>query len=411
MSTALVLGGGIVGAAVALALQRAGHATTLLERGEPGMGASFGNAGHIGTASVIPQAVPGIWRNVPRWLLDPTSPLAVRPATLARQLPWFLRFLANSRRPAMERNAAALAALLREVPDAWADTAAEAGAEALFDRGSGLLHVFEGAAALERARWAYDLREALGVRVQQLDAGATRALEPCLVGGVAAGVLLPDVWTVRDPLALTRAVVARFRAIGGEVRIGAATALRQERGRVRAVETGAGMLEPDLLVLCAGAWSAPFARRLGARVPLAAERGYHVAARGGNAPVRQPLMLAERRIVVSPVADGVRLTTMAEFAGPDDPPDHDRAAAAFARAEAVIPGVTEGIAARWMGPRPSTPDGLPVIGRAPRAENAILAYGHGHLGLTLATVTGRLVLDLLAGRSPPAFLAPERLAA
>jgi D-amino-acid dehydrogenase len=407
---AAVIGGGIVGAAVAHALQAAGHAATLIERGEPGMAASFGNAGHIGIASVLPQAVPGIWRNVPRWLRDPASPLAVRPAALVRHLPWFLRFLANSPRARMERNAAHLAHLLAEVPGAWRALAADCAAEHLFEHERGLLHVFESRAALDRARWAYDLRAAHGVRVVDLDAAATRAREPCLSPHVEAGIWLPDVATVRDPLALTQAVVARFVALGGTLLRATVGTLRREGGRLRAIATSAGDVEADIFVLTAGAWSAPFARALGSCVNLAAERGYHVMARGGNAPVHQPLMLAERRVVVSPMAQGLRLTTLAEFDDPDAAPDHDRAARAFAGAEGAIPGVTGGIETRWMGPRPSTPDGLPVIGRAPRAENAVLAYGHGHLGLTMAALTGRMVLRCLEGTALPEFVSPRRAA-
>jgi D-amino-acid dehydrogenase len=410
LTSALVLGGGIVGSCIALELQRAGHATTLVERGEPGMGASFGNAGHIGTASVLPQAVPGIWRNVPKWLRDPGSPFAVSAPELLRHLPWFLRFILNSPRPRMERNAEGIATLLRVAPEAWSALSTECGADELFDRDSGLLHVFEDDAALEGVRWTYELRERLGVPVRELDGDATRVREPTLAPHVAAGMLLPAVWAVRDPLALTQAVLARFAALGGTVHRAEATTLHLERGRVRAVESTDGRLDADLFVIAAGAWSGRYGRQLGARVPLAAERGYHVTARGGNAPVRQPLMLAERRIVVSPMRDGLRLTTLAEFALPDAAPDHDRAAAAFARAEGAIPGVTGGIATRWMGPRPSTPDGLPLVGRAPRAENAILAYGHGHLGLTLAALTGRLVAGAAAGQAPPEILAPERAA-
>ena len=406
----VVIGGGIVGAAVAHRLQAAGHSTTLIERGPPGMGASFGNAGHIGTASLVPQSVPGIWRSVPRWLRDPASPLAVRPAAMLRHLPWFLRFLANSSRSRMERNAAHLAALLAEVPESWHALAADCAAEHLFDRDSGLLHVFESRAALDRGRWAYDLRIAHGVRVVELDGAATRAREPCLAPHVEAGLWLPDVATVRDPLALTEAVVARFVALGGTLLPATVGALRREGPRLRAVATSAGDVDAELFVLAAGAWSAPFARALGARVPLAAERGYHVMARGGNAPVRQPLMLAERRVVVSPMARGLRLTTLAEFDHPDAPADHDRAARAFAGAEGAIPGVTGGIEARWMGPRPSTPDGLPVIGRAPRAENVILAHGHGHLGLTMAALTGWMVQRCLDGAALPDFVSPGRAA-
>lgn len=407
---AAVIGGGIVGAAVAHALQAAGHTTTLIERGQPGMGASFGNAGHIGTASLVPQAVPGIWRNVPRWLRDPASPLAVKPAAMLRHLPWFLRFLANSPRERMERNAMHLAALLAEVPEAWRTLAADCGADYLFDRESGLLHVFESRAALDGARWAYDLRAAHGVRVVPLDGAATRAREPCLAPHVEAGMWLPDVAVVRDPLALTEAVVARFVALGGTLLTAAVQGLRREATRLRAVATSAGDVEADVFVLAAGAWSTPFARALGIHVPLAAERGYHVMARGGNAPVRQPLMLAERRVVVSPMAQGLRLTTLAEFDHPDAPADHDRAARAFARAEGAIPGVTGNIETRWMGPRPSTPDGLPVIGRAPRAENVILTYGHGHLGLTMAALTGRMVQRCLDGAALPDFVSPARAA-
>lgn len=407
---AAVIGGGIVGAAVAHALQAAGHATTLIERGQPGMAASFGNAGHIGTASLVPQAVPGIWRNVPRWLRDPASPLAVRPAAMLRHLPWFLRFLANSRQARMERHAAHLAVLLAEVPEAWRALAADCAADHLFERERGLLHVFESRAALDRARWAYDLRAAHGVRVVELDSAATRAREPCLAPHVEAGIWLPDVATVRDPLALTEAVVARFVGLGGTLLSAAVSDLHRDGPRLRAIATSMGDVDADLFVLAAGAWSAPFARTLGTRVPVAAERGYHVMSRGGNAPVRQPLMLAERRVVVSPMVGGLRLTTLAEFDHPDAPPDHARAARAFAGAEGAIPGVTGGIDARWMGPRPSTPDGLPVIGRAPRAENVILAHGHGHLGLTMAALTARMVLRCLDGTALPDFVSPARAA-
>lgn len=407
---AAVIGGGIVGAAVAHALQSAGHQTTLIERSAPGMGASFGNAGHIGTASLVPQAVPGIWRNVPRWLRDPASPLAVRPSAFLRHLPWFLRFLANSPRGRMERNAAALAALLGEVPQTWAALARDAGADGLFDRGAGLLHVFESRAALDAARWAYELRAAHGVRVVELDAAATRDREPTLAPHVAAGMWLPDVATVRDPLALTQAVMARFRALGGTLLEAEVRDLKHRGDAVASAETAEGDVEADVFVLAAGAWSARFARTFGARVPLAAERGYHIMARGGNARVRQPLMLAERRVVVSPMAHGLRLTALAEFDTPDAAPDHDRAARAFAGAESAIPGVTGGIESRWMGSRPSTPDGLPVIGRAPRADNAILAYGHGHLGLTFAALTGRMVLRCLEGDPLPDAVSPRRTA-
>ena len=402
----LVLGAGIVGVASALALQRDGFAVTLLDRGRPGEACSLGNAGHLGTASVLPQAAPGIARTVPRLLRDPQGPLAVHWRYVARNLPWFVSFLRAGERGTAERTAATIAVLLAEVGRAYAPLLRDAGADDLVTP-SGLLHVFSTEAALRGGRWGYDLRRRLGIAVRDLDAEETRALEPCLAGPIAGGVLLPDVATVRDPLELTRRLVSLFEQRGGTVMQAPAQRLLVEDGQARGVLTASGdLVRADLVLLSAGAWSQRFASRLGVRVPVVAERGYHVMVQGSNAPVRQPLLLAERRVAVTPMRTGLRLTAMAEFADPDAAPDHDRAWRTIAGAEDMLPGATARVATRWVGSRPSTPDGRPIIGRAPGVGNVLLAYGHGHLGMTLAAVTGELVSDLAAGRPPRLDLAP-----
>jgi glycine/D-amino acid oxidase-like deaminating enzyme len=411
---ALVLGAGVVGAAAALALRRDGWRVTLLDRGAPGEAASLGNAGNIGIGSVVPQATPAQVRAIPKLLREADGPLVARWPFVLRELPWFARFVANGRRSRMEANARALAALMERVPESWAALAAEAGAAELFAR-AGLLHVWRGEAAMRDAAWAYDLRRRLGVRVEDIDAGAARAREPALQGEVAGGRFLPDVPTVTDPLELTRRLVARFVALGGAMERAEAIEVVREGDRVRGIRTAGGdLLDAELMVLAAGAWSARLARPHGARVPVIAERGYHVMVSGANARVSQPLLLVEARVMASPMRGGLRLTTMAEFADPDAPPDHDRAARVLGAASASLPGVMGRVESRWMGPRPSTPDSLPVIGRAPRAANLLLAYGHGHLGLTWAGVTAEAVADLAAGRAPRTDLsacAPARLAA
>ncbi len=404
--SALVLGAGIVGVASALALQRDGFAVTLLDRGRPGEACSLGNAGHLGTASVLPQAAPGIARTVPRLLRDKQGPLAVRWGYVARNLPWFVSFLRAGERRTAERTAEKMAVLLAEVGRSYAPLLRDAGADDLVTP-SGLLHVFGTEAGLRGARWGYELRRRLGIAVRDLDAEETRALEPCLAGPVAGGVLLPDVATVRDPLELTRRLVALFERRGGTVMQAPAQRLLVEHGRARGIATASGdLVQADLVVLSAGAWSQRFAAKLGVRVPVAAERGYHVMVQGSNAAVRQPLLLAERRVAVTPMRTGLRLTAMAEFADPDAAADHDRAWRTIAGAEDMLPGATARVASRWVGSRPSTPDGRPIIGRAPRAGNVLLAYGHGHLGMTLAAVTGEMVSDLATGRAPRLDLAP-----
>jgi glycine/D-amino acid oxidase-like deaminating enzyme len=410
---ALVLGAGVVGAAAALALRRDGWRVTLLDRGAPGEACSLGNAGNLGIASVVPQATPAQVRAIPKLLREVDGPLVARWPYVLRELPWFARFVANGRVDRMEANARALAALMERVPETWQALATEAEAADLIAQ-AGLLHVWRGGAAMRGAAWAYDLRRRLGVRVEELDADAARAREPALQGEVAGARLLPDVPTVTDPLELTRRLVARFVSLGGAVERAEASEVVREGDRVRGVRTGAGVLDADLVVLAAGAWSARLARAHGARVPVVAERGYHVMVSGANARVSQPLMLVEARVMASPMRGGLRLTTMAEFADPDAPPDHERAARVLEGASASLPGALGRVESRWMGPRPSTPDSLPVIGRAPRAANLLLAYGHGHLGLTMAGVTAEAVADLAADRAPRTDLAacaPARLAA
>ena len=404
--SALILGAGIVGVTAALALQRDGFAVTLLDRGPPGEACSLGNAGHLGTASVLPQAAPGIARTVPRLLRDKQGPLAVRWGYVARNMPWFIRFLRAGQRHTAERTAEMMAVLLAQVGDSYAPLLQEAGAADLVTP-TGLLHVFRTDAGLRGGQWGYDLRRRLGIAVRNLSPEETLALEPCLAGPVAGGVMLPDVATVRDPLEMTRRFVALFERRGGRVMCAPARDLLIENGQARGVITDDGsLLRADLVVLSAGAWSQRFAARLGVKVPVVAERGYHIMLQGSNAPVRQPLLLAECRVAVTPMRTGLRLTAMAEFADPDAPPNHERAWRTIAGAESMLPGATARVATRWVGSRPSTPDGRPLIGRAPRAGNVLLAYGHGHLGMTLAAVTGELVADLATGRTPRLDLTP-----
>jgi len=166
----------------------------------------------------------------------------------------------------------------------------------------------------------------------------------------------------------------------------------------RGIQMAEGRLDADITVIAAGAWSARFAAPLGARIPLAAERGYHIMLEGSNTPVRRALMLAERRMAMTPMLHGIRLSGMAEYDDPDAAPNHACAAQVLDGAAAWVPGIGGRVASQWVGPRPSTPDSLPVIGRAPKAPNVIFAFGHGHLGLTMAALTGEAVTELAQGR-------------
>jgi D-amino-acid dehydrogenase len=392
--TAVVLGAGVVGLNCARALQLDGFRVTLVDRGEPGHGASFGNASHIATASVIPQSTPGILKQTLRLLRDPRGPLVARAGYVARHLPWFFRFIANGDPGRMRTGAAAMAGLIGQAWDAWRPVLDDAGATQLVER-SGALHVFHSKHALAGARALYDLRRELGVQSTELDPEAARAMEPALAPGIAGAVHVPDMGVVRDPLELSRSIATVIRRDGGSIVQAAA-----KRIDTRGVTTSEGRIDADVVVLAAGAWSASLARQVGLRIPIVSERGYHLMYAPGSSPVRMPLLLVERKVAVTALRTGIRVASMAEFTDPDAVADHARAAPVLTGLGNWVPGLDGEPLSRWVGPRPSTPDSRPVIGRTPGCPNVLLAFGHGHLGLTLAAVTGRAVSDLASGRTP-----------
>jgi D-amino-acid dehydrogenase len=405
--TATVIGAGIVGVCCALYLQRAGFAVTLFDRGPPGEGCSAGNAGGLGTASCVPAAMPGVLARVPRMLFDPASPLILRWRALPGMLPWLARFVLQARSARVEAAADARASLQRLLFEAYDPLLERAGARHLVRR-DGLLLTFESEAGFRAATHALDLRRERGIAVRIVDGGAAREIEPALSGGVIRGAFLPDYGHTIDPLGLTRAFAAAFAAGGG----------RFVRANVRDIEIGPegpralltddGAHPVDLLVLAAGAWSRPLAARLGVTVPLAAERGYHVMLDDAGSPLRVPVNSPERSIAVVPMAAGVRASGISEFAGADDPPDFALAERVRRHAVALLPGLGGLVASRWMGPRPSLPDSRPIIGRAPRFARALLAFGHDHVGLGTAAITGRLIGELATGERPTVDLTPFR---
>lgn len=406
-----VIGAGAVGAAIALRLHLDGLAVTLLDPDPAGRrGASWGNAGHIGAASVVPWANPSNRRTALASRRDPLHPLRFDAIQTARHPAWVARWLRASTKARAERGAGHLAALLASCYPSLMPLLEAAGASHLLRR-DGLLHVFQSEAAYRAAEAGFEQRRRHGVRVEPLSLGALRELEPAIATGnrvaLSRAVLLPDVGQVLDPGAMVVAFLARFRRDGGVV----------ERRRVEAIRPmpDAVRLEPDegerrgfdRVVVAAGAASMRLARPLGARVPLIAERGTHLQFDAGGDLLTRSVLFVDRRVVFSPMARGLRLTTGAEFTDPATPPDPRAMDSIFAAAHPLLPAVPPiEEAERWTGDRPSTPDSLPVIGPAPRDGRVLLAYGHGHTGLTLAAPTAALVSDLVCGRAPALDLGP-----
>lgn len=406
---AIVIGAGIVGACSALSLLREGFRVTLIDRDEPGQGASFGNGAMIGEESVVPVATPGMLRKVPGMLFDPLGPLALRWSYLPQLAPWLLRFLAASRPARVEEISIALKALLNGTFDAFDVLLEMAGAQDMMRR-SGWLCVYETEQGLRNYQPQLELQRRRGVRFDILDSSEIRQLEPALAPIFTRGVYYPDVGNTINSERLVQMLVAALERNGGRFQRAEAKGFDIGPEGPRSVLTEAGPLPCDAVVIAAGAWSKHLAAQLGSHPPLDTERGYHVQfPEPGVALPRMPVYSTERAFVATPLEIGLRIAGTVEFGGLKAAPNWSRADLLRRHAQRWFPDLKTGGQTRWMGFRPSMPDSLPVISRSPRHAGVFFAFGHGHCGMMMGARTGQLIAALAADRDPGIDLNPYRV--
>jgi D-amino-acid dehydrogenase len=402
-----VIGGGMVGLASALALRERGLRVVLLDPGEARARTSYGNAGVISRGSIFPMSSPALWAKLPSYLRNADRGLRLRHTHVARVIPWTAHFLAAARTSAWERAAAALLPLTSAALAEHARLAERAGASHLLSR-PGWIKLYRtddafAAAELERA-----ILRRHGIALDILDSDAIRDVEPALVRTYARGMFLPETGAVSDPGALVEAYERLFVDLHGQI-------LRQTALRLEPVEDGwqihhaAGVVRARQVVLAAGAASAEIARGLGYRFAFAAERGYHrhFALHPDSPPLTRPVLDTGAGSILAPMGDGrVRVLSGVELNARTAAPDYHQIEAASREAAGTLRLGAPLDNRPWMGARPSTPDGMPVIGAAPRHRGLIFAFGHGHIGLSTGAITGRLVADLATGATPAVPLAP-----
>ena len=407
---AVVIGSGAVGCATAIEALRAGMRVTVIDPESAGgpHATSYGNSGWLSTHSVIPPALPGAWRKVPGWLADPTGPLAVRWGYLPKALPWLLRYLAAGWTEArVQRTATALRTLLTDAPELHRRLALEAGVSHLIEQ-RGLLHVYRSRQEFEGEALAWRVRSRIGVRWDEWDATTLRRNEPDLDPRYTFGIFVGEAGHCRDPGAYVAALARHAESLGAKIVRSRATGFRVERGRLRAVLTEDGQIACETAAICAGARSAELAASVGSRVPLESERGYHVQLTTPTKGPRTPMMAADGKLIVHWMNGGLRAGGQVEIAGLRAPPDWRRADILYGHLRTMFDGLpatadSPGVQ-RWLGHRPSTPDGLPCIGPSAATDDVVLAFGHGHVGLGGSARTGLWAARWMAGLPPDAAL-------
>ncbi len=409
-SDVIVLGAGIVGTSIALHLVKRGLSVALVDRQPPGEGTSYGNAGVIEGNTLLPHPFPQRMGAVLRVALKRATDANYHFSFLPKIARWLLEYRANS---AIERRIAfanMMRPLFARAVDEHEALMAESGATRHL-RKDGWLKVYRTRAAFESTARERELAAEFGIPLVELDREGALALEPALGPGFEHALYWPKAASVSNPLALTRAYVARFTALGGILLTGDARSLHRAAGKWR-LDTDAGALDADSVVVALGPWAPDLLDQFGIKLPLAVKRGYHRHFRArGNAGLTRPVVDVELGYCVAPMEQGLRLTTGAEFAARDAPPTPVQFDRLLPAARELFPLGEPAELRTWMGSRPCFADSRPVIGRAPGHADLWLAYGHAHWGLTLGPVTGRLVAEMMTGATPfcdPAPFAAER---
>jgi D-amino-acid dehydrogenase len=401
----VVVGAGIVGVCAAWHLLRRGAEVTLIDRDEPGLGCSFGNAGALSFGSVAPLAMPGVMRDALGMLFDPSAPLRIPLSYLPKAAPWLTQFVRASNADDVRRISKALSSLLANSIEKHVEILDEAGATDIV-RLTGQLYLYPNEKWLQKDAMSWQLRRDYGLRIDRLNREGILALEPEVGPDYPIGMFTPDQGMSFNPYRHVTSIASDFVRRGGKIVRDRVAAIETDGPRVKSVRGENATYVCDHAVICAGAWSAQLLSGLGYVLPLESQRGYHVTVAAPGITVSRPVVAADRKVFFTPMEDGLRVAGTVEFGGLARAPNRKRADYLVRDMARVFPRAQ--ISADWsfwMGHRPCMPDSLPVMGPS-RHRGLWFNFGHGHLGLTMSASSGDILARAISGEPSNIDLAP-----
>lgn len=404
---ATVIGAGIVGVSAAAWLQRAGFTVRVIDSLAPGNGCSFGNAGNISPGQIVPYSMPGVLKSVPKWLLSPSGPLRIRPTYFPKLLPWLLKWMDASKAEEVLRISRAMHSIHSRTFDAYdVITKNTSAADQIIKPGQ--LYVSEKVGGAEGTPLAQQVRREMGVEAIALNAEQIRERVPEISPSFRSGLFFPGNGRCKNPYRLVLGIAEAVARNGGEFVQDRIVDMTKVDGRVVAIRGEKDTYEIDQLVIAAGAASKTLAGKLGDKVPLEAERGYHVVIE--NPDVRPEVGVTNRDwgFACSLMDVGLRVAGTVEYAGLNAPPNWRRADLLVRQARQMFPSLTPGNITRWIGSRPTLPDSLPVLDRASKFANAYYAFGNSHFGMSAGPVMGMVLAEMMTGAAPSIDISPFR---
>ena len=399
----IVIGAGMCGISTAIWLQRSGHAVTLMDKGAPGMGASFGNAGLLAGWAVAPVTSPTLWRDAPRLLLDPNSPLFMKWAHVPKMLPWLAQFVSHA-------NDAATRRIVSQIP-LLSDTVDQ---HKSLVRGTDLERwvcdskfsfVYKSKAHFEADSYAWSMKKLAGLSPQIVTGRAVQDCEPILGPDIQCLAVLEGQGHITNPGQYIAELAKHFVKNGGTLVQAQVRDFIKTNGRISQIETDQGTFDCSRAVITAGIWSKDLMKKLGLKVPLEAERGYHVIFENPSQVPRNPMLVVSGKFGVNPMETGLRCAGTVELGDHHAGPSKAPIELLRRHVKETFPDLTYSGTQEWMGFRPSTPDSLPLIGELGNT-GIYTGFGHQHVGLTAGPKTGRLIAQMIDGNTPNVDMSP-----
>jgi len=392
MSKVAVVGAGIIGVCIAYFLKKNGHQVTLFDSNNPGTQTSFGNAGLFASHECVTANSPELWKNLPSMLVSKNSPLVIDWFYVLTHLPWVIRFLRNCTSDRVDHIAKSLSNFSSHAGPAYEEIFNEVDVSQIIVHNEPIF-LYESKELFEKNQYAFNLRKKHNVHFDVINNEDVAKIEPSLAPIYYKGIILKGESFTKSPLQLTLKIFDNFINNGGHFVLSKIDSIIR-KGDSLFLKYKKQEYQFNKIVVAAGAWSNFLAKTIGDNFPLDTERGHHIIFENDNNLLTHPVGWAKTGFYMTPMEDGIRAAGTVEIAGLKKPMNKNILAMIENTARSILPRLGK-VKSQWIGFRPTLPDSLPVIGESRKCKNVYYAFGHQHLGLSLAAVTGKVMQSLI----------------